>query len=586
MVKKIIILDNFKFVDLIKNLRVKTKIYYIKNSFLISFLNKFFKFKKFEKLKWNLMDNTINDKKIITSIIENYEVDKFVYEFLDELEQNIKIEKNFYHYLIKHLSNNKNLINFMSVENFLVLYKSCSSVFKEHKIIYNLETSEFDDIIKKKFENENNIFNFYTNHFNKINFGNLKYLLKNFLFIFSKNNLKNLSNKSVCVMDSYEINKPELFFSDKDFYNKTVFISNKNEKNFNDVLNINNNITIQIFFYLLCSMINFRKFFKGYDKLNSLYIRYSFEKKIYKNFFKNNKINFFLSSFVAQPFTSSAVAAIHDLKGFAFGYTFSLSLHDYSSHLNIDAFDYFFSFNDKKYEKSNNSNLKEIISLGYIGDYKFLNKKNDSKKLRENLLKTGAKYILGFYDQGYDEDTFFSVGYPSSRSGYKFLLEKIISNENFALIIKPKKPKLLKKKLKDVYDLLLEAKGTGRCIIFDNYHENHIKNFDDIPAKIAMASDLTIHDTLMAGTAGLESALVGCKSIFFDYYNSSNNRFEEKNLNIVYRDWNLLWEEILKDFKKKDINLGNWNSIINKFDIYKDGKTNIRIMSFIKKMMV
>ena len=144
-------------------------------------------------------------------------------------------------------------------------------------------------------------------------------------------------------MDSYEINKPELFFSDKDFYDKTVFISNKNEKNFKDVFNINNNITIQIFFYLLCSMINFRKFFKGYDNLNSLYIRYSFEKKIYKNFFKNNKINFFLSSFVAQPFTSSAVAArIHDLKGFAFGYTFSLSLHDYSSHLNIDAFDYFF----------------------------------------------------------------------------------------------------------------------------------------------------------------------------------------------------------------------------------------------------
>ena len=75
---------------------------------------------------------------------------------------------------------------------------------------------------------------------------------------------------------------------------------------------------------------------------------------------------------------------------------------------------------------------------------------------------------------------------------------------------------------------MLEAKGTGRCIIFDNYHENHVKNFDDIPAKINMASDLTIHDTLIAGTAGLESALVGCKSIFFDYYNSSNNRFEEK----------------------------------------------------------
>ena len=191
------------------------------------------------------------------------------------------------------------------------------------------------------------------------------------------------------------------------------------------------------------------------------------KEKIIKIFFKNNNINLFLSSFVAQPFTSSAIAAIHNLKGFAFGYTVSLSLHDYSSHLNIDAFDYFFCFNDKKYKNIPNSNLKKLIYLGYVGDYKFINKKNDSKKLRENLLKTGAKYIVGFFDQSYDEDTFFSVGYPSSRSGYKFLLEKIISNKNFALIIKPKKPKLLKIKLKDVYDLLVKAKETGRCVVFE-----------------------------------------------------------------------------------------------------------------------
>ena len=93
MVKKIIILDNFKFIDLIKNFRVKRKIYYLKKSFLINFFEQIFLNLKNLKTKWNLIDNTINDKKIITSIIENYEVDKFVYEFLDELEQNIKIEK-------------------------------------------------------------------------------------------------------------------------------------------------------------------------------------------------------------------------------------------------------------------------------------------------------------------------------------------------------------------------------------------------------------------------------------------------------------------------------------------------------------
>tara|TARA_Y100000389_G_C17412624_1_gene491837 strand:- start:563 stop:1441 length:879 start_codon:yes stop_codon:yes gene_type:complete len=279
------------------------------------------------------------------------------------------------------------------------------------------------------------------------------------------------------------------------------------------------------------------------------------------------------------------ISAIHDLKGYALGFSMSYPLHDYSSHLNIDAFDYFFCCGDLKYEKSKNSNLKKLISLGYVTDYKFLSKKNESNQLREKLLKTGAEYILGFFDQGYDDNTIFSIGYLPSRSGYKFLLEKVISNEKFALIIKPKKPKLLKTKLSKVYCLLEEAKKTGRCIVFDNYHENHVKNFDDIPAKIAMASDLTIHDTLIAGSAGLESALVNCKSVYFDYYESSKNKFEEKGLNIVFRDWNLLWDEILKDKASGDKRLGKWENIIEKFDTYRDGKTNLRIMKFIENIM-
>ena len=54
----------------------------------------------------------------------------------------------------------RNLISFMSVENFLVLYKSCRSVFKEYQITFYLESSEFNEIIKKNFQDDNNIFNF------------------------------------------------------------------------------------------------------------------------------------------------------------------------------------------------------------------------------------------------------------------------------------------------------------------------------------------------------------------------------------------------------------------------------------------
>ena len=58
-----------------------------------------------------------------------------------------------------------------------------------------------------------------------------------------------------------------------------------------------------------------------------------------------------------------------------------------------------------------------------------------------------------------------------------------------------------------------------------------------------------------------------------------------KKIWILFIETGIIMGKILKDFEKKDINFGNWDSIINKFDTYKDGKTNIRIMSFINKFL-
>jgi hypothetical protein len=97
-----------------------------------------------------------------------------------------------------------------------------------------------------------------------------------------------------------------------------------------------------------------------------------------------------------------------------------------------------------------------------------------------------------------------------------------------------------------------------------------------------MASDITIHDTLMAGTAALESALVGCKSLMFDYFGAKQSLFNQNNLDIVYADWNLLWAKIIDDKNKQSNNgFGNWNKIIKKFDPYMDGKANQRIIDIL-----
>ena len=253
----------------------------------------------------------------------------------------------------------------------------------------------------------------------------------------------------------------------------------------------------------------------------------------------------------------------------------------YSSHLNIDAFDYFISFNNSTYKKVENSNLKLIKEIGYIGDYKFKKKFKEGVEIKKNLKEKGVNYIIGFFDQGYSKNSMFNVHYNVSKKGYEFLLNKIILHEDIGLIIKPKKPALLKEKLGKVYDLLIEAQKTGRVILFDKHPIYHSKNFEDTPAKVAAASNISIHDTLLAGTAGLESALTGTKSVYFDYYNARKSQFDNNDLKIVFRDWNSLWEEILKDYKYGNQSLGNWTGIIKKFDMTRDGKANLRIMNFL-----
>ena len=580
----IYIFDQINIIYFFHILYKKNKTLYLKEN-LFSRLLVFFNFKNIKKLHWNLHDLKFNNTKIITSVIENHEVDDFVYNFLNTVSLEKKLEINFYNYLVKYFSNNNHLISFMSVQNFLVFYKYCLLFETDQKKIIFLKNNIFQEFINKNYESNNINIRFYKNFLNIKLIKEYLSLIKKIKFIFNKKKKKTFNDKKFCVMDSFEINKPKFFFSEKNFYEQTLFINNHNNNFESNVINIYNYISFKIIIKTLCYFLNFKKNFKKKNLLNFLQINFFFEKQIYYDFFKLNSLKIFISSYVAQPFTSCAIAAIQNLEGKSIGFTISFS-EGYSSHQNIDAFDYFISFNNCKYKFSQFSNLKKIEFLGYISDYKFIQKRDEAKTLRDSLKKNGAKYVIGFFDQGSSDDEMFQIGHNVSRLGYKFLLEKIIKDDNFALVIKPKKPKLLKKKLGNIYDLLIKAKETNRCIVFDNFAQNHVKNFEDIPAKIAMASDLTIHDTLLAGTAGLESALVGTKSIYFDYYNSTKNQFEEKGLNIVFRDWHLLWENLEKDFLKEPSNLGDWSQIIENFDDFRDGKANIRIMEFIKKTII
>ena len=99
---------------------------------------------------------------LYTSIIENEDVGKFVEDYLSKTFKDKEKDKNFYNFLRKYFCNNKNLISFMSIENFLILCGGVKFLFKKYDIKFILEENIFQEYIEKKYNSLNTKFFFYS----------------------------------------------------------------------------------------------------------------------------------------------------------------------------------------------------------------------------------------------------------------------------------------------------------------------------------------------------------------------------------------------------------------------------------------
>ena len=95
-----------------------------------------------------------------------------------------------------------------------------------------------------------------------------------------------------------------------------------------------------------------------------------------------------------------------------------------------------------------------------------------------------------------------------------------------------------------------------------------------------MASDLSIHNMLLAGTAGVESKLSGTPTIFFDDLNFNESIFYKNNNNsrIVFNDWKQMLDSINNNIFSENLDeFYNWDKVIDKIDPYRDGKSRERV---------
>ena len=247
-------------------------------------------------------------------------------------------------------------------------------------------------------------------------------------------------------------------------------------------------------------------------------------------------------------------------------------LFSYSSHCaNID--------------KKINSSFKFNIITGYPKDYAIKASFKSSLELRNLLYSNGAKNIVSVLDENSLADSRWHTGHKLQRENYSYILENLLKKDDMGLIFKPKRFIDLKERLGgDVWSLLQKGVETGRCFIFDE-----TKGFTTLatPIVASLASDLCIHSHLCAGSAGLESALTGTPTILIDRESTPVSILNKlKKGSVVFDNWPDAIDALNIHFssQNKDEEFGNWSSIIDDLDPFRDGLGAMRMGNFLESM--
>lgn len=243
-----------------------------------------------------------------------------------------------------------------------------------------------------------------------------------------------------------------------------------------------------------------------------------------------------------------------------------------------------FSCNGVALEAAAGSSIDCYVATGYLGDHRFALVRDEADKVRRTLQQNGARRIAAYFDEGSFPDARWGVDARRLQEHYAFLLEKLLGESDFGLVLKPKVPATLNKRLGPVGALLERAVATGRCHV---YHEGVLQGAAP-PAQAALSADLAIHGSVASGTAAVEAALAGVPTVLLDDDGWSMSPLCRLGVGrVVFNDWNALWNT----WNDNRTGLGavsgfaDWSPILDEIDPFRDGQAAKRMGTFLKWMI-
>jgi hypothetical protein len=220
----------------------------------------------------------------------------------------------------------------------------------------------------------------------------------------------------------------------------------------------------------------------------------------------------------------------------------------------------------------------DFIINGYLYKYVKNNVLEKSLKQRELFHKKGVKTIITYFDERVDLHKLGHVNYFQHLNEISLLLKLLINNSEIALVVKSQFTKYTPSKFYYNSKLFKLAIESGRYL---ELHEGLAGNRNDIyPMEASLISDISISHKFGA-TAGLESAIAGGKCVLINSHNLSCN-FDSlySQSAIVFENMESFIEAYFENYNS---NIGDWTSIVKKFDNFTDVDSDLRLREIFKK---
>ena len=300
----------------------------------------------------------------------------------------------------------------------------------------------------------------------------------------------------------------------------------------------------------------------------------------WKNFFITHNIKVFLSWNIYHNNHIAINKAMNDLGGILAMWERSYHHSPQPSLMTVCDIMFRYGSNSFNNDTINGNKINYGVKIGFVRGYVSEQINIKAKEIKHALYNAGAKKIISYFDQHASD--FRTI--ESDKESYRAILNLLMKTQDFGLVIKPKKPSSLKKRLGNEISYLLEqAIKTGRCYIFESTGARQ----SNIPVTLAaQCADLCIHGHLYASSAGVECALLGKPTLLLDregFKRSSLYILGENK--VIFTNWSDTIMAINEYFKSNNNKLGDWGLFLNEIDPFRDGKGAYRMGTYLHNLI-